>query len=429
METTLPSNLVLGAGIAGISTAWHLQQRGERSIVLEKDDDWGGLCGFFTLDGYRFDRFVHLSFASDSEAADIFEQSSPLFTHPPVAYNYWRGFWLKHPAQNNLAPLPTEEKVRIIEDFVNRPRKLPSDIQRYDEWLRVQYGDYFAENFPFAYTRKYWGHKPSELETHWVGNRMHVSPLNEVLRGAFSAQEENFYYTTAMKYPKKGGFRSILDKCREGLDIRLHSKVITIDPVARRVMLEDGSSYTYTRLFSSIPLPEMVQLIPDCPQDVLEAAAQLSWTCGYQVSLGFNRPNVAEYLWFYIYDEDIPPARVYSPNLKSPDNVPPGCSALQAEVFFANDELLPSVNDVMEETLRALKGVCHFTEDDVVVRDIRFEPYANVTFTPSIYDARAKILRWLSRLSITPVGRFGLWDYLWSHQAFESGNVTQISEH
>ena len=421
METTSPGNLVLGAGIAGISAAWHLQQKGQQSVILEKDDDWGGLCGYFVIDGFRFDRFVHFSFTPDEKMAALFEESSPLYAHPPVSYNYWHGYWLKHPAQNNLAPLSTEEKVRIIEDFVNRPRKEPADISRYDEWLRVQYGNYFAEHFPFAYTRKYWGHEASELETRWVGNRLHVSPLGEVLRGAFAEQEENFYYTTFMKYPKKGGFRSILDRCREGLDIRFRKKVVAIEPRSQTVCLEDGSRVLYKRLFSSLPLPEMVRLVPDCPEEVQGAAAQLTWTCGYQISLGFNRADVAKHLWFYIYDEDVLPARVYSPNLKSPDNVPEGCSSLQAEVFYANDAVIPPAAEVLERTVDKLKGICGFSDADVVIRDIRSEPYANVTFTPSIYTARKRILNWLRSLNITPIGRFGLWDYLWSHQAFESG--------
>ena len=421
METTSPGNLVLGAGIAGISAAWHLQQKGQQSVILEKDDDWGGLCGYFVIDGFRFDRFVHFSFTPDEKTAALFEESSPLYAHPPVSYNYWHGYWLKHPAQNNLAPLPTEEKVRIIEDFVNRSRKEPADISRYDEWLRVQYGNYFAEHFPFAYTRKYWGHEASELETRWVGNRLHVSPLGEVLRGAFAEQEENFYYTSFMKYPKKGGFRSILDRCREGLDIRFRKKVVAIEPRDQTVCLQDGSRLSYARLFSSLPLPEMVRLVPDCPEEVQEAAAQLTWTCGYQISLGFNRADVAKHLWFYVYDEDIPPARVYSPNRKSPDNVPEGCSSLQAEVFYANDAVIPPAAEALERTVDKLKGICDFSDADIVVRNIRFEPYANVSFTPPIYTARERILTWIRSLNITPIGRFGLWDYLWSHQAFESG--------
>ena len=417
----MSNNVILGAGIAGISAAYHLKQKGENSVIFEKDNDWGGLCGFFEIDGFRFDRFVHFTFAKDEKIAELFAKSSPLYAHPPVSYNYWRGCWLKHPAQNNLAPLPIEEKVKIIDSFVNRPRKDVAEISDYAEWLRVQYGDYFAENFPFAYTRKYWGVEAKQLETKWVGNRLHVSPLPEVLRGAFAEQQENFYYTKFMNYPKKGGFRSIMNECRKGLDIRLNKKAVRIDTAAKQVEFDDGTVENYDNLISSLPLPEIIKMISDVPENVQNAAKQLRWTCGYQVSLGFNRPDVAKYLWFYIYDEDVPPARVYSPNLKSPDNAPDGCSSLQAEIFFANGAKVVDKNIILQKTVEKLKEICQFNDSDVVVKDIRFEPYANIIFTPEIYESRKVVREWLQAQSIKTIGRFGEWDYLWSHQAFESG--------
>lgn len=417
----MSNNVILGAGIAGISAAYHLKQKGENSVIFEKDNDWGGLCGFFEIDGFRFDRFVHFTFAKDEKIAELFAKSSPLYAHPPVSYNYWRGCWLKHPAQNNLAPLPIEEKVKIIDSFVNRPRKDVAEISDYAEWLRVQYGDYFAENFPFAYTRKYWGVEAKQLETKWVGNRLHVSPLPEVLRGAFAEQQENFYYTKFMNYPKKGGFRSIMNECRKGLDIRLNKKAVRIDTAAKQVEFADGTVEKYDNLISSLPLPEIIKMISDVPENVQNAAKQLRWTCGYQVSLGFNRPDVAKYLWFYIYDEDVPPARVYSPNLKSPDNAPEGCSSLQAEIFFANGVKVVDKNIILQKTVERLKEICQFNDSDVVVKDIRFEPYANIIFTPEIYESRKVVREWLQAQGIKTIGRFGEWDYLWSHQAFESG--------
>ena len=411
----------MGAGIAGLSAAYHLKQKGENSVIFEKDNDWGGLCGFFEIDGFRFDRFVHFTFAKDKKIAELFAKSSPLYAHPPVSYNYWRGCWLKHPAQNNLAPLPIEEKVKIIDSFVNRPRKDLAEISDYAEWLRVQYGDYFAENFPFAYTRKYWGVEAKQLETKWVGNRLHVSPLPEVLRGAFAEQQENFYYTKFMNYPKKGGFRSIMNECRKGLDIRLNKKAVRIDTTAKQVEFADGAVENYDNLISSLPLPEIIKMISDVPENVQNAAKQLRWTCGYQVSLGFKRPDVAKYLWFYIYDEDVPPARVYSPNLKSPDNAPDGCSSLQAEIFFANGAKVVDKNIILQKTVEKLKEICQFNDSDVVVKDIRFEPYANIIFTPEIYESRKVVREWLQARDIKTIGRFGEWDYLWSHQAFESG--------
>lgn len=421
MENILQNNIVLGAGIAGISASYHLKQKGINSVIFEKDNDWGGLCGFFEIEGFRFDRFVHFTFTTDEYIINTFDKSSPLYAHPSISYNYYKGCWLKHPAMSNLASLPTDVKVKIIFDFVNRPNIDVSEIKNYDEWLRVQNGNYFAENFATVYTHKYWGQAPKDMETKWIGQRIRCADLSEVLKGSYAEQEQNFYYTNYMKYPIKGGFRSILDNCRKEVEIKFNKKVCRIDTSNRIVYFADGSQEQYERLISSLPLPEIVKMIDNCPDEVLKAAQQLKWTCGYQVSLGFKRPDVAKHLWFYIYDEDVPPARVYSPNLKSADNAPKGCSSLQAEIFYANDAPIPPAEDVLKLTIEKLKNICEFDDNDIVVKDIRFEPYANVTFTHDIYENRQIVLDYLIVQGVESIGRFGKWDYLWSFQAFESG--------
>ena len=421
------TTLVLGSGIAGISAGCHLKTQGEQVVIFERDNDWGGLCGNFTIDGFRFDKFVHFSFAPDEYTKNIFENSSPTYAHPSISYNYYNGCWLKHPAQNNLAPLPTDEKVEIIKGFVDRKHTDVEDIQNYEEWLRVQYGDYFAEHFPLKYTRKYWGVEANELETKWVGNRMHSPDLEEVLRGAFEVQDKNFYYTNYMKYPKKGGFRSILNTSREGLDIRFNKEVCAIDTANKIVKFKDGTTAVYTRLISSLPLPEIVKMLDNVPEEVKNATENLMHTSGYMVSLGFNKPDIAKYLWFYIYDEDILPSRVYSPNLKSPDNVPEGCSSLQAEIFFSNKAEIPAADKVLENTINKLIEMGIFKEEDLIVKDIRFEKYANVIFDKDIYKNRALVLDYLKTKEIESIGRFGKWEYMWTHQAFEDGRRTSNS--
>ncbi|MFI3300978.1 MAG: FAD-dependent oxidoreductase [Candidatus Gastranaerophilales bacterium] len=418
---TVIKNIILGSGIAGISAGHHLQLKGEDVVLYEKNSDWGGLCGNFMIDGFRFDKFVHFTFAEDEYIKNKFEESSPIFRHPSISSNYYNGYWLKHPAQNNLSPLKVDEKVKIITDFINREQKNIDEIENYEQWLRVQYGDYFAENFPFKYTRKYWGVEASELETKWVGNRMHSPDLSQVLAGAFEEQKEIFYYTKHMGYPKKGGFRSILNSSRDGLDIEFNKEVVKIDTTQKILTFKDGSVTNYDNLISTLPLPEIVQMLENVPKEVVQASKKLKWTSGYMVSLGFNRTDVAKHLWFYIYDEDILASRVYSPSLKSVDNVPEGCSSLQAEIFFANDSEILDKQMVLDNTLDKLKDMGIFKDENLVVKDIRFEKYANIIFTPEIYKNREIVLDYLNNIKIRSIGRFGKWDYLWTHQVYERG--------
>jgi len=413
--------IVLGAGISGISASYHLTQKGIENIVFEKDDDWGGLCGNFEIEGFRFDKAIHLSFTSDEYVKELFLKSTEYITHKPLAYNYYKGSWLKHPAQNNLEPLDLNEKIEIINDFVENPNK-KENIRNYEEWLKAQYGNYFSENFPIPYTKKYWTLEAKDLSTNWVGNRMYQPNIKEILKGAFEKETPNTYYASEMRYPVKGGYKSFLNYMRKDCDIRLNKKVIEIDTVNKIVYFEDNTSQKYDDLISSIPLPEYKNLIKDIPSKVKDACEKLKYTSIALVSIGLNKPKIPKHLWFYIYDEDILAARCYSPSIKSPDNVPKGCSSLQFEIYFSKDKPLNLTNDeLIEHIIKKSEKMNVFNKEDIVIKDCRFLEYGNVTFYHGMENDRKIILDYLEKLDIKIVGRFGKWEYLWSDQSLISG--------
>ena len=414
-------NIILGAGIAGIAASYELRQHNIDSILLEKNNNWGGLLDNFSIDGFRFDKFVHFSFAKDDYVNDVFYKT-PFIKHKPLASNYYKGTWLKHPAQNNLYPLDKKEQETIIKDFRKRKDIEVSQINNYEDWLRVQYGDYFAENFPMVYTEKYWTIKANELETKWVGERMYKPSLEEVEKGCLTDLTPNTYYTKEMRYPQKGGYKSFLEPMINGLNIKVNSKIISIDLLDKRVVLSNGERHEYENLISSLPLPEICKLIKNIPDLVKDASIKLNYTSGYLVSLGFNKPDIANKLWFYIYDKDILPARVYSPSLKSPDNAPIGCSSLQAEIYYNKGQKLEKTNsEILEETINKFIGIGLFKREDLIVADIRTEKYANVIFDHHIYENRRIVLDYLTENDILSIGRFGEWEYFWSDQSMLSG--------
>lgn len=417
--------IVLGAGIAGLGAAYKLSKENQCIIVLEKDDTYGGLCGNFTIDGFRFDRFVHFSFSKNEEVNKIFSSGSPeVYHHIPNPFNLYRGLWIKHPAQNNLFPLPKKEKERIIEDFRNRPDADSVAVNNYEQWLRIQYGNYFAEHFPMAYTRKYWMTEAMELETGWVGKRLYQPSLDEVLRGAQSSDTPITYYSKEMRYPVRGGYKQYLAVLAEGKDIRYNQLVVKISPQANTLYTANGVEYTYSRLISSLPLPMIMSMLTDVPEYVLAAANQLRCTCGYQISVGMKTKNIPPYLWWYVYDEDILPARVYSPSLKSPNNVPEGCSSLQMEVYCNRGEY--TQEELLARSVGKLVSLKIIKKEDILFTDVRFEPYANVIFDHNIYEARKIVRDYLSSIGIETIGRFGEWGYLWSDQSLMSGlNIEQ----
>ena len=412
---------ILGAGISGLGAGYSLHKQGIPSVILEKDATYGGLCGNFEINSFRFDRFVHFSFSNDEEVIRLFSLSSPdIIRHIPNPYNIYKGNWIKHPAQNNLCVLPEKEKHQIIEDFKKRPKDVDiNQISSYEEWLRIQYGNYFAEHFPMVYTRKYWMCEAKDLETGWVGKRLYQPSLEEVIQGSLTKETPVTYYAKEMRYPAEGGFKTFLNVLVDKANIKFNSEVVEINPEEKVLRTVTGDSYQYDRLISSLPLPEILNMLQEIPEDVRKAGTQLKCTCGYQVSVGLKTKNIPPYLWWYIYDEDILPARVYSPSLKSPDNVPWGCSSLQMEIYCKKNKY--TKEELVNRSVGKLVKLGIIKQEDILFVDVRFEKYANVVFDSNIYNARKVVRDYLSSLGIETIGRFGEWDYLWSGQSLISG--------
>lgn len=415
------NTIILGAGISGLGAAYSLRQKGETPVVLEKDKTYGGLCGCFTIDGFTFDRFVHLSFAKDERVLNIFNTSAKrIITHIPNPYNIYNRKWIKHPAQNNLYPLSAEEKSLIINDFLCRPKNVETDkIENYEQWLRIQFGNYFAEHFPMKYTKKYWMCEAKELETRWVGQRIYQPSVEEVIEGSQNAVTPVTYYAKEMRYPETGGYRQFFSLLAEGTDIRYGKEVTNIDTIHKTVKTSDNTTYHFTRLISTLPLNLYPSLMPGMPEEIKAAARMLKATSGYHVSIALKTKDIPPYLWWYIYDEDILAARVYSPSLKSPKNAPEGCSSLQMEVYCAKDAF--TKYEIKERTVGKLIEMGIVKEEDILFTHIGFEAYANVIFDKNIYVCREKVRKYLISQGIEPIGRFGEWGYLWSDQSLLSG--------
>ena len=411
--------IILGAGISGLGAGYSLRKKGENPIILEKDQDYGGLCGSFEIKGFRFDRFVHLSFAKDERVNAIFRTSSPeIITHIPNPYNIYKGIWIKHPAQNNLYPLTENEKKKIVDDFLARPQKIEK-VDNYEQWLRFQFGNYFAEHFPLVYTKKYWMKKAKDLRTEWVGNRIYQPSVDEVIEGCKTAETPVTYYAKEMRYPSKGGFKGYLKELAKDADIKYNSTVTKIDTVKKTVTVNNNTTYHYQRLISSIPLPEIIKCLDQVPSQVIDACNQLECTSGYHISIALKTKNIPPYLWWYIYDEDILAARVYSPSLKSPDNAPEGCSSLQMEVYCKENDY--TEQELLNGTVGKLIELGIIEKEDILFTHVGFEKYANVIFSEPIYESRKIVQDYLKSCDIELIGRFGEWDYLWTDQSLLSG--------
>jgi len=421
----IAGTVILGAGIAGISAAYHLQKIDHNAVIYEAKSNWGGLLDNFTVDGFRFDQGVHLSFTKEPYVRSFFDQVS-YYSYNPQPYCFSETLWLKHPVQNNLYPLPIQVKVDAIKSFVDRP--VFAEPCSYYQWMLTQYGSYLAGKYLARYADKYWATSPKNMTTQWIGNRMYQPTLDEVLHGAMSSDTENVYYAGEMRYPQKGGYRAFIEPMAGNVSIKLNMKAVRINTEKQFVEFENGERVYYDNLISSIPLPELVSIIDEAPILVKNAAAGLNATSCCLVSLGFKNKVVTDKFWFYIYGDRWLPSRAYAPHMKSKHNVPAGCSSLQFEIYYSRHRPFKnSKEQIMENIIMFLEDAGLSSEDILTTTDIRTIPYANVIFEHGMTGKREIVRNYISEKSIYSIGRFGEWDYLWSDQSLLSGsNVSAI---
>lgn len=410
--------VILGAGIAGISTGYFLKEN--KPIIYESSKTYGGLCNSFLINGFTFDNAIHMSFTNIKECREIFDKTE-YFMQKPKPYNYYYGIWLKHPVQNNLFNLPISEKITAIKDFINKP-EMKNNFNNYEEWLISNYGNYIAKKFPMVYTRKYWTMEAERLGTSWIDSRMHKPSLEELLYGAMDENTNNVYYAKEMRYPQKGGFKKFLSPIAENINIKYSKKAILIDVDKKFVEFDDGTKIDYSTLVSSIPLPEIIRIIKDVPYDVQKASSNLLYTSVALISVGLKKIINTKSTWLYIYDEDIPAARAYFPHLKSINNAPYGCSSIQFEVYYSKYKKLNMDDESLKKCiLNSIIKMNLATDKDVIFMELKKVEYANVIFENNIYENREKVMDFLEDKGIITIGRFGEWDYFWSDQSFMSG--------
>jgi protoporphyrinogen oxidase len=144
---------ILGTGMAGCGAIHRLAGESLEPTVFDKATYFGGHTASFShAGGYTFDEGGHVSFTKNKRLREVFAQNVGGEFEVVNAHinNYWRGHWIKHPAQCNLYGLPADLVARIIGDFVDAQNAPPTTILNYQDWLLSAYGKTFAETFPMV---------------------------------------------------------------------------------------------------------------------------------------------------------------------------------------------------------------------------------------------------------------------------------------
>ncbi len=332
--------IVLGAGLAGLSAAYHLDYECE---VFEKEPHIGGHCRTKRVEGFNFDEGAHVFFGKDDCSREFVWEplGEEMIPHRAEIWNNYGDRTIgRYPVQANASAIGPELATRCVLDFIEAAKQPDADVRTYREWCYASFGKTFSEEFMLRYARKVWTVEPEEMNTEWlgskVGGRISRPSLEQVLRGAIDPNPQELNYLTEFSYPARGGFGRIAEPLASKVsNLKLGCGVTRIETQARRITFSDGTVRDYAAAISTIPLPILVRLAADAPAEVREAADKLMWTSVRVVNLGIAREDVGPGHWVYFYDNEIPFFRVSFPSKFAPDNAPPGHSSVSCEIAYS----------------------------------------------------------------------------------------------
>lgn len=425
--------LILGGGLAGLSTAYHLERSGRKTdyLILEKSGRPGGLAGSIEKDGFTFDHTGHLLHLHNPYGTrlilrllggnwDLHQRSSWIHSH---------GVFTRYPFQANTFGLPPQVLEECVVGFLKtvprstRPRN-PTLSTDYRSWCLQNFGEGISKHFMFPYNEKLWRTDLSRMTTEWQGRFVPKPKPEEVLYGALVDQKKHFGYNAAFRYPKRGGIQALPDALAARVrNLRLNNRVVRVDLRARVAVADGLGEVGYKRLVNTLPLAHFLDLVEDLPPEAARARSRLRWNTVYCFNLGIGRPNLSDRNWIYFPEDKFVFYRAGFYSSFSKSSVPPGASSMYVEVSRRPEERL-DVGQTQKRILEGLTSTGILKPSDRLVTSLVVKiPCAYVVYdfdrTPSV----TVLQKFLARLGVETIGRYGGWKYSFMEETILDGKA------
>ncbi len=359
----MPDAIVIGAGPAGLTTAYELQKLGLSSAVLEADHQVGGISRTVDYHGFRFDIGGHRFFSKVPLINELWDEilGEDFLLRPRLSRIYYKNRFFDYPlkAGNALAGLGLLEAARCGLSYARARLRPSAEAKSFEDWVAGRFGHRLYNIFFKTYTEKVWGIPCREISADWAAQRIKNLSLWEAVRNALfgSGKSKDGQVITTLidefKYPRLGPGQ-MWEACARRLAD--HGNLTHCDMAVTRVRHARGHvecvygqtsagepvEFASQHYVSSMPLRELIwALDPPPPADVLAAANRLRYRDYLTVVLIVKRAEVFPDNWVYVHSPEVRMGRMQNYKNWSPAMVPdPSRTSLGLEYFvWETDEM------------------------------------------------------------------------------------------
>ncbi len=419
---------VLGGGPAGLTAGYLLARKGVPVIVLEAEDQVGGLAKTEVRDGYRFDLGGHRFFTKSKEVDDLWHEvmNEEFLLRPRMSRIYWNHKFLDYPLQGMdvIKKLGPVELTRAGLSYLWALMKPKGKEDNFEQWVSNRFGKRLFNLFFKSYTEKVWGVPTTELRAEWAAQRIKGLSFFSAAKAAFFGNKGNKVKSliTEFHYPRFGPgqmWETMTDEIiAAGGEVRLSAPVQEIEIRDGEVaaIVAGGERIEPSHVISSLPLRATVGLSGVAAGGEVQGAAQgLRYRDFLTVALVIDGEDLFPDNWIYIHDPSVQVGRIQNYRSWSPWMVPDESKAcVGLEYFcFSGDELWEMDDDALVELAKDELEALQLVSRDKVERGF----VTRVPLAYPMYDAdyaeRVDTIRgWLEGISnLQQVGRNGLHRY------------------
>lgn len=419
--------VILGAGLTGLSTAYHLEKAGFYDYKLfEKEPTTGGLCRSIKQDGFTFDYTGHLLHVNDPYFKSLLAEligPEALGTINRRSYVYSHDTYTHYPYQMNLYGLPDQVIADCVEGYVLRKEnKKPKSFL---DWVMSSFGEGFARHFFIPYQSKIFAHDITKISASWTGRFVPQTSLQDIIKGALHPKSPDpVGYNAQFFYPVAGGIQFWVD----GLARKLHNKiytdyqVISVDAQKKVVSFADGSEEPYDILVSTMPLDYLIKNIKEPATSNLRPARN-KLLCNGVVNFNLGiEGELTDKHWIYFPEDQYPFYRLGFPHNFSDTMAPKGHSSLYGEFAY-----MPGAKNKKESLSRSIaqtKKLFNLNDERIVTTAVLDIAHAYVLYTFWREKHLTGLLQHLQNMSIYSIGRYGAWKYASMQEGVLDGKHT-----
>ncbi|HSH61114.1 MAG TPA: FAD-dependent oxidoreductase [Acidimicrobiales bacterium] len=403
---------ILGGGVTGVAIQRFLDHD---SVVLEADDEPGGLCRTFFKDGFGYDLGGHILFSKNERVNELVNQLLGDNINQCRRANkiLYGGRYVKYPFENDLGSLAPEDAYECLIEYLRND--FTGEVRNLSQWAYATFGKGIAEKYFIPYNEKIWNISAEQLGLDFV-ERIPKPPVEDVVRSALGIETEGYLHQLYFRYPREGGVHSLVQALiDESSRIACGFRVRAVERVGDEWEVSNGEeAHRFDRLVVSFPIHEAIKCFVDVPEEVQRAVEGLRYNSMRVVLVGVGNETLMDKSAVYIPDPSVVTHRVCFMGFFSDRLVPAGASSLIAEVTTNPGD---GIHELSDEELTArvigdLDRIGILQASDVVVTDVARLTYAYPVYTLDYRQNRAIVHQYFTDQGIDLCGRFAEFDYI-----------------